>query len=63
VAAALDIETGSALIALTRTVFDQDGRGIEHLAALYRPDRYVFRMELQRDRTSARWSPALRNEV
>jgi GntR family transcriptional regulator len=63
VAAALDIETGSALIALTRTVFDQDGRGIEHLAALYRPDRYVFRMELQRDRTSARWSPALRNEA
>jgi GntR family transcriptional regulator len=63
VAAALDIETGSALIALTRTVFDQDGRGIEHLAALYRPDRYVFRMELHRDRTSARWSPALRNEV
>lgn len=63
VAAALDIETGSALIALTRTVFDEAGRGIEHLAALYRPDRYVFRMELQRDRSFARWSPALRNEA
>lgn len=63
VAAALDVETGSALIALTRTVFDQDGRGIEHLAALYRPDRYVFRMDLQRDRSAARWSPAPRYET
>jgi GntR family transcriptional regulator len=60
VAAALDVETGSALIALTRTVYDRQGQGIEHLAALYRPDRYVFRMDLKRDRTQARWSPALR---
>ena len=60
VAAALGVETGSALIALTRTVFDRDGKGIEHLCALYRPDRYVFRMDLKRDRASARWSPALR---
>ena len=62
IAAALEVETGSALIALTRTVFDRDGRGIEHLAALYRPDRYVFRMDLVRaqDRDGARWSPATR---
>ena len=62
IAAALEVETGSALIALTRTVFDRDGRGIEHLAALYRPDRYVFRMDLVRaqHRDGARWSPATR---
>ena len=62
IAAALETETGSALIALTRTVYDREGRGIEHLSALYRPDRYVFRMDLVRSRHRARtrWSPATR---
>lgn len=62
IAAALETEIGSALIALTRTVYDRAGRGIEHLSALYRPDRYVFRMDLMRSRhrDGARWSPVTR---
>ena len=41
VAAALEVETGSPLIALTRIIFAADGAGLEHLNALYRPDRYT----------------------
>lgn len=61
-AAALDVEIGSALIALTRIVRDAEGRGIEHLAALYRPDRHTFRMELIRagDGADRHWRPTTR---
>jgi GntR family transcriptional regulator len=31
-----------------RTVYDRDGRGVEHLYALYRPDRYSFEFDLVR---------------
>jgi GntR family transcriptional regulator len=48
VARALCIETGSPLIELVRTVYDRDGRGVEHLYALYRPDRYSFEFDLVR---------------
>ena len=48
VARALGIETGSPLIELVRTVYDRDGRGVEHLYALYRPDRYSFEFDLVR---------------
>jgi GntR family transcriptional regulator len=48
VARALDVETGSPLIELARTVYDRDGRGVEHLYALYRPDRYSFEFDLVR---------------
>ena len=60
VAAALDVDLGSALIAMTRIVFDRNGRGIEYLEALYRPDRYSFQMELARtsDADGAHWTPA-----
>jgi GntR family transcriptional regulator len=47
-AAALDVEIGAPLIALSRAVFDTDGHGVEYLAALYRPDRHRFHMELTR---------------
>jgi GntR family transcriptional regulator len=47
-ARALGIETGSPLIEMVRTVFDRDGRGVEHLYALYRPDRYSFEFDLVR---------------
>jgi GntR family transcriptional regulator len=63
VAAALEVEVGSPLIGLTRTVFDSDGAGVEHLSALYRPDRYTLRMEMER-KTSAgvrRWATVLPN--
>jgi GntR family transcriptional regulator len=48
VAHALGVETGSPLIELVRTVYDRDGRGVEHLYALYRPDRYSFEFDLVR---------------
>lgn len=60
-AAALDLEIGSPLLTLTRIVHDPAGRGVEHLHALYRPDRYSFHMDLVRigDDGERRWSPAL----
>ncbi|GJD52116.1 hypothetical protein OPKNFCMD_4878 [Methylobacterium crusticola] len=59
-AEALDLDLGSALIALTRVVYDPSGRGVEHLHALYRPDRYAFQMDLVRtgDAGQRRWAPA-----
>ncbi len=59
-AAALDVSIGSALISLTRVVRDRQGRGVEHLSALYRPDRYAFHMDLVRTGRGGgrRWSPA-----
>ncbi len=61
VAAALEVETGSPLIGLTRTVFDTSGAGVEHLNALYRPDRYTLRMEMRRKSSAGvrRWSTVL----
>jgi GntR family transcriptional regulator len=47
-ATALGVVVGGPLIALTRTVLAEDGRGIEFLSALYRPDRYQFHMDLRR---------------
>ena len=48
VAAALGVRIGSPLIELIRVVYDQSGRGVEHLHALYRPDRYAFEIDLVR---------------
>ena len=47
-AQALEVGLGSPLLSLTRVVHGADGRGVEHLHALYRPDRFSFRMDLQR---------------
>ncbi|MDP9835448.1 GntR family transcriptional regulator [Neorhizobium huautlense] len=60
VAAALDLDIGAALLSMTRVVFEPSGRGIEHLQALYRPDRYSFHMDLARtgDDGARRWTPA-----
>jgi len=33
---------------LERPIGDRDGRGVEHLHALYRPDRYSFEFDLVR---------------
>ena len=59
-AVALGLAVGAPLLALTRVVYDSNGRGVEYLRALYRPDRYTFRMELTRKsgNKGARWSPA-----
>src|SRR6516164_10397561 len=61
VAQALDIRAGSPLIELVRVVFDQSGRAVEHLHALYRPDRYAFEMDLVRSGASGikAWSPVV----
>jgi GntR family transcriptional regulator len=58
-AKALNVDVGTPLISLTRTVFDATGGGIEYLRALYRPDRYRFRMELTRtgECDTRHWAP------
>jgi GntR family transcriptional regulator len=61
VAKALDVRTGSPLIELDRVVYDRSGRAVEHLHALYRPDRYAFEMDLVRSGAAAKaWSPVMR---
>ena len=62
VAEALDVRTGSPLIELVRVVYDQAGRGVEHLHALYRPDRYAFEIDLVRSGAAdtKAWSPVVR---
>jgi GntR family transcriptional regulator len=64
-AEALGVEVGSALLSITRTVYDSAGKGVEHLAALYRPDRYAFQMELMRigRGPQRRWSPVGDNKM
>ncbi|WP_373182349.1 GntR family transcriptional regulator [Halomonas campaniensis] len=59
VAEALDVSVGSPLISLTRVVYDEEGRGVEHLDALYRPDRYRIQIDLNRtgDEESRYWEP------
>lgn len=59
VAEALGLQTGAPLLSLTRVVLDAGGRGVEHLHALYRPDRFSFQMDLLRTgaQDNRRWSP------
>lgn len=62
VAEALGVRTGSPLIELVRVVYDRSGRGVEHLHALYRPDRYAFEIDLVRSGAAdtKAWSPVTR---
>lgn len=63
VAEALGLHTGSPLIELVRVVYDQAGRGVEHLHALYRPDRYAFEIDLVRSGiTEKAWAPVMRTK-
>lgn len=59
VAAGLGVEVGSPLLSLTRIVYDRKRRPVEHILALYRPDRFEYRMSLARERDGdgRRWSP------
>jgi GntR family transcriptional regulator len=61
VAQALDVRPGSPLVELVRVVFDQDGCGVEHLHALYRPDRYALEFDLVRSGPgdTQSWSPVV----
>lgn len=59
VAEALQLDIGSPLLTLIRVVYEPSGAGVEHLHALYRPDRYSFHMDLLRtgDAGERRWRP------
>ncbi|WP_425405411.1 GntR family transcriptional regulator [Hwanghaeella sp.] len=59
VAAALDLDVGSALLKVSRTVFDSERRPVEFITALYRPDSYCYQMSLSRVSAAGAnsWSP------
>jgi len=61
VADALGVPVGSALLALTRVVHDDAGRGIEYLSALYRPDMFRLDMALTRvgGHDNRHWEPVI----
>jgi GntR family transcriptional regulator len=48
VARHLDVDVGSALLAVNRLVFDTDEHPVQWLQGLYRPDRYQYEMQLSR---------------
>lgn len=48
VAGHLGLSVGAPLLSLNRVVRDGDGRGVEYLAALYRPDMFKLEMKLSR---------------
>lgn len=48
VARLLQVDVGSALLAVQRLVFDADDRPVQWLQGLYRPDRYQYQMQLSR---------------
>lgn len=48
VAKELGVNVGSALLAVTRLIFDEDDRPVQWLHGLYRPDRYQYEMQLSR---------------
>ncbi|MEM9045613.1 MAG: GntR family transcriptional regulator [Pseudomonadota bacterium] len=61
VAEALAVSTGSALLSLQRVVQDANGRGVEYLSALYRPDLFRLEMDLARVGTgdAGHWQPMI----
>lgn len=48
VARHLDVDVGSALLAVNRLIFDDQDRPVQWLQGLYRPDRYQYEMQLSR---------------
>ncbi len=48
VAGRLQVEVGSALLAVRRVIFDDQERPVQWLHGLYRPDRYEYQMQLSR---------------
>ncbi len=64
VAEALDVAVGTALLSLRRVVTDVEGKGVEYLSALYRPDMFRLEMPLARvGKGAARhWEPAIGKE-
>jgi GntR family transcriptional regulator len=60
VAGHLGISAGSALLKINRIVKDREGRPVEYITALYRPDQYQYRMVLSRvqGETHNTWTPS-----
>jgi GntR family transcriptional regulator len=60
VSQALGLELGSPLLSIRRIVFDQAEVPVEYISALYRPDRYQYRMKLSRvgEESTRSWSMA-----
>jgi GntR family transcriptional regulator len=52
VARALEVELSSPLLRIRRIVYDQADRPVEFITSLYRPDRYEYRMQLSRVRST-----------
>ena len=48
VAAHLHVAVGSALLAVRRLIRDEQGKPVQWLHGLYRPDRYEYQMQLSR---------------
>ena len=46
VAQALNLNVGAPVLSLTRTYIDSEGRIVDHLVGLYRPDRFEYHMHL-----------------
>jgi GntR family transcriptional regulator len=44
----LQVQVGSALLAVTRLIFDEADHPVQWLHGLYRPDRYQYEMQLSR---------------
>ena len=60
VAEVLGVEVGAALLSLVRIVRDAEGRAVEHLSALYRPDLFHLSMRMSRvGGTEDRWRPVI----
>lgn len=61
VAEALGTTVGGPLLQIERVVRDAEGRGVEVLQALYRPDRFRLQMELDRTGTKDKrtWTPVV----
>lgn len=61
VADVLGLSIGAPLLSLDRVVRDADGRGVEYLSALYRPD--MFRLEMSLSHVGAgegrHWEPVI----
>jgi GntR family transcriptional regulator len=61
VAGHLGLSVGAPLLSLNRVVRDAQGRGVEYLAALYRPDMFRLEMKLSRVGTAdaRHWEPVV----
>ncbi|MFN4329036.1 MAG: GntR family transcriptional regulator [Limnobacter sp.] len=63
VAYALGVPVGAPLLAISRVAYDEDGRPVQVLKGLYRPDRYDYRIELSRKQAKGQSSWQHVNEV